>query len=29
VVPVMEGAVKLSVPVLVEAKTGENWGEMS
>ncbi len=26
---VMETAVYLSVPVLVEAKTGENWGEMS
>jgi len=26
---VMESAVKLSVPVLVEAKSGKNWGEMS
>jgi DNA polymerase I-like protein with 3'-5' exonuclease and polymerase domains len=24
----MEGAIKLSVPVTVEAKAGGNWGEM-
>jgi len=29
VVPLMEGAVHLSVPVLVESKVGENWGSMS
>jgi DNA polymerase-1 len=27
-VPLMEGAIKLSVPVTVEAKVGDNWGEM-
>lgn len=26
--PLMEGAIKLSVPVTVEAKVGDNWGEM-
>jgi DNA polymerase I len=26
--PLMEGAIKLSVPVRVEAKVGDNWGEM-
>jgi DNA polymerase-1 len=26
--PLMEGAIKLSVPVTVEAKAGGNWGEM-
>ncbi len=26
--PLMEDAIKLSVPVTVEAKVGENWGEM-
>lgn len=26
--PLMEGAIKLSVPVTVEAKVGNNWGEM-
>jgi DNA polymerase-1 len=26
--PLMEGAIKLSVPVTVEAKVGANWGEM-
>ncbi len=26
--PLMENAIKLSVPVVVEAKVGENWGEM-
>lgn len=26
--PLMENAIKLSVPVIVEAKTGNNWGEM-
>ncbi len=26
--PIMENAVKLSVPVVVEAKAGDNWGEM-
>jgi DNA polymerase-1 len=26
--PLMEDAIKLSVPVLVEAKAGDNWGEM-
>jgi DNA polymerase I-like protein with 3'-5' exonuclease and polymerase domains len=24
----MENAIKLSVPVVVEAKVGNNWGEM-
>lgn len=27
-VPLMENAIKLSVPVAVEAKSGKNWGEM-
>lgn len=27
-IPLMENAIKLSVPVTVEAKVGENWGEM-
>ena len=27
-VPLMENAIKLSVPVSVEAKVGDNWGEM-
>lgn len=27
--PLMEGAIKLSVPIEVEAKAGDNWGEMS
>ena len=27
-VPMMEEAIKLSVPVKVEAKVGDNWGEM-
>jgi len=27
-IPLMENAIKLSVPVKVEAKQGENWGEM-
>ncbi len=27
--PLMEEAIKLSVPVTVEAKSGDNWGEMS
>jgi DNA polymerase-1 len=27
--PLMENAIKLSVPVKVEAKVGDNWGEMS
>lgn len=26
--PLMENAIKLSVPVGVEAKAGDNWGEM-
>ncbi|QQS22931.1 DNA polymerase I [bacterium] len=26
--PLMENAIKLSVPVIVEAKVGDNWGEM-
>ena len=26
--PIMENAIKLSVPVIVEAKAGDNWGEM-
>jgi DNA polymerase-1 len=26
--PLMEDAVKLSVPVVAEAKVGDNWGEM-
>jgi DNA polymerase-1 len=26
--PIMENAIKLSVPVVVEAKAGDNWGEM-
>ena len=26
--PLMEEAIKLSVPVKVEAKVGDNWGEM-
>jgi DNA polymerase I len=26
--PLMEGALKLSVPVIAEAKAGDNWGEM-
>jgi DNA polymerase-1 len=26
--PVMEDAIKLSVPVIVEAKVGDNWGDM-
>lgn len=26
--PLMENAIKLSVPVIVEAKAGNNWGEM-
>ncbi len=28
-IPMMENAIKLSVPVSVEAKVGDNWGEMS
>jgi len=28
IIPMMENAIKLSVPVKVEAKAGENWGEM-
>jgi DNA polymerase-1 len=28
-IPLMENAIKLSVPVKVEAKVGGNWGEMS
>jgi DNA polymerase-1 len=27
-IPMMENAIKLSVPVRVEAKVGDNWGEM-
>ncbi|HYV33628.1 MAG TPA: hypothetical protein VE973_02165 [Candidatus Limnocylindria bacterium] len=27
-IPLMEDAIKLSVPVKVEAKVGDNWGEM-
>lgn len=27
-IPIMEDAIKLSVPVKVEAKVGDNWGEM-
>ena len=27
-IPIMENAIKLSVPVRVEAKVGDNWGEM-
>ena len=27
-IPMMENAIKLSVPVKVEAKVGDNWGEM-
>jgi DNA polymerase-1 len=27
-VPLMENAIKLTVPIKVEAKVGENWGEM-
>ncbi|MCL5667057.1 MAG: DNA polymerase I [Patescibacteria group bacterium] len=27
-IPMMEGAIKLSVPVRVEGKVGKNWGEM-
>jgi DNA polymerase-1 len=27
-IPMMEGAIKLSVPVKVEGKVGNNWGEM-
>ena len=27
-IPIMENAIKLSVPVEVEAKAGKNWGEM-
>lgn len=27
-IPLMENAIKLSVPVRVEAKAGDNWGEM-
>jgi DNA polymerase-1 len=27
-IPLMENAIKLSVPVKVEAKVGHNWGEM-
>jgi DNA polymerase-1 len=27
-IPLMENAIKLSVPIKVEAKVGENWGEM-
>jgi DNA polymerase-1 len=27
-IPMMEGAIKLSVPVKVEGKVGDNWGEM-
>jgi DNA polymerase-1 len=27
-IPLMENAIKLSVPVKVEAKVGDNWGEM-
>jgi DNA polymerase I-like protein with 3'-5' exonuclease and polymerase domains len=27
--PLMENAIKLSVPVGVEAKAGKNWGEMT
>ncbi len=26
--PIMENAIKLSVPIIVEAKSGPNWGEM-
>ena len=26
--PIMEDAIKLSVPVIVEAKAGDNWGDM-
>ena len=26
--PMMEEAIKLSVPVRVDAKAGDNWGEM-
>ena len=28
-IPLMENAIKLSVPVSVEAKVGDNWGEMT
>lgn len=28
IIPIMESAIKLSVPVTVEAKVGDNWGEM-
>ncbi|MBI5530789.1 MAG: DNA polymerase I [Candidatus Doudnabacteria bacterium] len=27
-IPLMESAIKLSVPITVEAKVGDNWGEM-
>jgi DNA polymerase-1 len=27
-IPIMENSIKLSVPVTVEAKVGDNWGEM-
>ena len=27
-IPMMEQAIKLSVPVKVEGKVGDNWGEM-
>jgi DNA polymerase-1 len=27
--PLMEEAIKLSVPVKAEAKVGDNWGEMT
>ncbi len=27
-IPMMENAISLSVPVRVEAKAGDNWGEM-
>lgn len=27
-IPIMESSIKLSVPVTVEAKVGDNWGEM-
>ncbi len=27
-IPLMENAIKLSVPITVEAKVGDNWGEM-
>ena len=27
-IPLMENAISLSVPIKVEAKVGDNWGEM-